>query len=89
MSQHIDRPYAARLIVRRAEDGLPSVQLDGHEISGLLTPDGLRIHSMQNEMLGASFEVTLTFGAGFLDLDFDAHLLEELRERAARKAAGQ
>lgn len=87
-----DAPYEAPLVIRRHEDGLPSIKLAGLELRNLLTVDGINIQTVEQFGGGAAFEVTLKFGAGWLDLDFDVDLLQQLldakREPGAPRKLG-
>lgn len=79
------RPRNARLQVRTADDGLPSVLLNDMEISGLITARGFRIMPAEAPDVGR-WIVEMEFGPGALELDFDVELLQTLLAEAEAKA---
>lgn len=70
--------YEAPLVIRRSTEGTPSVKLAGLELAMLLAKDGIDIRYDADEFGG--WIVSLTFGPGSLDLDFDVDLLQQLLE---------
>lgn len=81
----ITRPRNARLQVRTADDGLPSVLLNDMELAGLLAADGFNI-APASEPDEYGWVVEMKFSSGALELDFDVELLQTLLAEAEAKA---
>lgn len=73
------------LRITTAEDGRPSVVLDGMELRNVLSNVAIEYVSYGNKMLPQIF---LTFGPGLLDLDFDVDLLETMLASARERTRG-
>lgn len=89
----VERPWRGTLRITTADDGLPSILLNGMEISNLVYTNGFKIES-DPDTFSPSWKVTMVFGAGdkdaALDLDIDIDVLQGLlAAKEGQEASGE